>query len=196
MLVNSVLISIGLRKIIRAGDYFTALAGGLCLDGFAGMPDWGTCLDTRRCVLRVFVLFLVILSFYGSPRNSGANEWYADAGGLGGGFLVATKELLWFARMLKDLHIQVTTKPKLFCDNKSSLHIANNPVFHERIKHVEIVCHTTRDQVKNGFMKVFHVSTNNQLADILTKALHPGPFYSILTDLCSQALFLPKDDSV
>lgn len=108
---------------------------------------------------------------------------------------LTTKELLWLSKMLKDLHITVDSSPKLFCDNKSATYIANNPVFHERTKHVEHDCHTTRDQVKIGFMKVLHVNTGNQLADILTKPLHPGPFYSLLSRLSVSSLFTPSDDS-
>ncbi|KAG7547513.1 Retrotransposon gag domain [Arabidopsis suecica] len=171
---------------------FYSASTELCLNGFAD-ADWGTCLDTRRCVTGVCTFLGHSLISWKSKKQETVSGSSTEAEYRG--MSVATKELLWFSQMLKDLHIQVTAKPKLFCDNKSALHIANNPVFHERIKHVEIDCHTTRDQVKNGFMKVFHVSTNNQLADILTKALHPGPFYSILNRLSVSSLFLPKDDS-
>jgi len=105
---------------------------------------------------------------------------------------VATKELLWLSQMLQELHIKVDFKAKLFADNKFAMHIANNPVFHERTKHVEIDCHNTRDQVKKGFLTVHHVTTENQLADILTKALHPGPFHSILSRLSVSSLYLPQ----
>jgi len=108
---------------------------------------------------------------------------------------VTTKELLWLNQMLKDLHIHVDSSAKLFCDNKSATYIATNPVFHERTKHVEIDCHITRDQVKNGFLKVLHVATGNQLADIMTKPLHPGLFYSLLSRFSVSSIFNPSDDS-
>ena len=71
---------------------------------------------------------------------------------------VATDDLIWIQQLLTALRISVQTQAKLFCDNKSAMHIANNPVFHERTKHVDIDCHTTRDQIKNDFLKVLHVS--------------------------------------
>lgn len=83
-------------------------------------------------------------------------------------------------KLFRDLHVQVTMTAKLFCDNKSAIHIAMNPVFHEWTKHIDIDCHTVRDQLKVGRLQTLHVSTSNQLADILTKALHPGPFHSLL----------------
>lgn len=104
---------------------------------------------------------------------------------------LATCELLWLSQLLKDLKVTVTTSAKLFCDNKSAIHIATNAVFHERTTHIAIDCHIVRDQVKNGFMKLFNVSSQNQHADILTKALHPGPFHYILDRMSTSSLFHP-----
>lgn len=98
-----------------------------------------------------------------------------------------TDELIWLNQILTDLKIPFQTKAKLFYDTKSAMHIANNPVFHERTKHVKIDCHTTRDQVKNGFLQVYHVSTTNQIADILT-----GPFHSLLSLMSISSLYQPQ----
>ena len=104
---------------------------------------------------------------------------------------LATSELIWLQQLLKDLHITMMSTPKLFCDNKSAVHIATNPVFHECTKHIETDCHTVRDQIKAGCLIALHVSSRNQLADILTKPLHMGPFLSMLQRLSLSSLFLP-----
>ncbi|CAA7041490.1 unnamed protein product [Microthlaspi erraticum] len=100
-----------------------------------------------------------------------------------------TCELLWLQQLLTFLKIEVCFSAKLFCDNKSAIYIATNPVFHERTKHVEIDCHTVRDQVKNGFLKLMSVASENQHADILTKPLQPGPFFSLLNCMSMSSLF-------
>ena len=74
---------------------------------------------------------------------------------------LATSELIWLQQLLKDFHITMTSTPKLFCDTKSAVHIATNPVFHERTKHIEIDCHTVRDQIKAGYLIALHVSSGN-----------------------------------
>ena len=108
----------------------------------------------------------------------------------------ATCELLWFQQLLTFLGVHVTTQAKLFCDSMSAIYIATNPVFHERTKHVEIDCHTVRDQVKNGFLWLMNVSSSNQHADILTKPLQPGPFTSILARMSTSSLFTPSSSSL
>ena len=108
----------------------------------------------------------------------------------------ATCELLWRQHLLTSLHIRVHTCAKLFCDNKFAMHIATNPVFHERAKHVEIDCHTVKDEVKNGFIKLMHVASANQHDDILMKPLHPRPFQSILNCMFILTLFVPNPSSI
>jgi len=51
----------------------------------------------------------------------------------------------------------------MYCDNKAAQHIAENPVFHERTKHLNTDSHYTRDKVLEGFYKQFMFPPNNNL---------------------------------
>lgn len=114
-----------------------------------------------------------------------------------------TCELLWLDQLLCAFLITPTAPAKLYCDNKSALHIASNLVFHERTKHVENDCHVVRDQLKSGFLKTFHVDTQNQHADFSLSLwllslslvedvyLKPLSFFYVFEDLqwCSSSTF-------
>ena len=59
-------------------------------------------------------------------------------------------------------------------DNQSCIRLSENPVFHDRSKHIEIRYHFIRDYVQRGAVELQYISTDEQVADILTKSLGRG----------------------
>lgn len=80
-------------------------------------------------------------------------------------------EIIWLIALLKDLGVSPQLPEPFHCDSQSAIYIANNPVFHERTKHIEIDCHIVREKLQQGLINPVHISTHTQPADMLTKAL-------------------------
>ncbi len=59
----------------------------------------------------------------------------------------------------------------IYCDNINSILLVNNPVYHARRKHIEVHYHFIREKVLAKKIDLIHVSTEDQVADIFTKAL-------------------------
>jgi len=63
------------------------------------------------------------------------------------------------------------------------VYLSTNPVQHQRTKHVEIDLHFVRDRVAIGDVRVLHVPTTSQFADIFTKGLPSSTFSEFRSSL-------------
>ncbi|GAA0167732.1 hypothetical protein LIER_22600 [Lithospermum erythrorhizon] len=95
-----------------------------------------------------------------------------------------TCELVWLKGLLQSLGIQHPRPMQLLCDSQFALYLAQNPVFHERTKHIEVNCHFLWDVIVRGVIATSHVPTSEQLKDIFTKALGKRQFDYLLRKLC------------
>jgi hypothetical protein len=83
-------------------------------------------------------------------------------------------QLLWMKQTLRDFGCEFNKIP-LLCDNEGAIKLAINPMQHFRTRHINIRHHFLRVHEAKGDIKLFHVSTENQLANIFTKPLCWGP---------------------
>ncbi|GKC78780.1 ribonuclease H-like domain-containing protein, partial [Tanacetum coccineum] len=75
------------------------------------------------------------------------------------------------------------TATLVYCDNVSAVYLSTNPVQHQRTKHIEIDIHFVRDYVASGQVRVLHVPSRFQYADIFTKGLPTALFLEIRSSL-------------
>ncbi|CAM8929156.1 unnamed protein product [Rhodiola kirilowii] len=155
-------------KLAPAQGLFFPSNSSLTLTAYCD-ADWASCPTTRRSVTGYCMMLGSSLVSWKTKkqvvvaRSSAESEYRALAGACG--------EVLWLARLLTDLQVQVPTPVLAFCDNQAAIHIARNPVFHERTKHVEIDCHFIRHHVNSGFFCPTSIRTSEQPADLFTKPL-------------------------
>jgi len=87
----------------------------------------------------------------------------------------ATKELKWIRTLLAELghSNESAVKPPttLFSDNQSAIALANNPVSHARVKHIDLRHHFVREAIADRIIWVQYIPTDEMTADSLTKAL-------------------------
>ncbi|KAH9791777.1 retrovirus-related pol polyprotein from transposon RE1 [Citrus sinensis] len=95
----------------------------------------------------------------------------------------ATSEILWLTYLLQELRIQLDHSPVMYCDNQSAEALASNPKYHSRTKHIELDLHFIREHVAKKQLTVSHVSSSEQVADILTKPLFFYQFAYLRTKL-------------
>lgn len=91
----------------------------------------------------------------------------------------ATSEIIWLRNLLACLQVQCDSPTLLHCDNQAALHLAANPVYHERTKHIEVDCHFIREHIQCKAISTAYIPTKQQQADIFTKSLGGKQFHEL-----------------
>jgi hypothetical protein len=159
--------SIGI-KYTRTLDSPTILGNlrGYCDSDWVGDRDH--CLSTAGWI---FVMCGGAISWQckrgKTPAQSSCDAEYVAEG-------LAAQEICHIRNILSELNLEPEDPIPLFSDSKSAIAITNNPVFHERNKHVALKFHLSRHLQADGRMTLQYVNTDLQVADVLTKPLF-GP---------------------
>ncbi|GJW26157.1 ribonuclease H-like domain-containing protein [Tanacetum coccineum] len=131
--------------------------------------DWAGCPTTRRSTSGYCVFLGNNLLSWSSKRQVTLSRSSAEAEYRGVANAVA--ETCWLRNLLRELHTPLSTATLVYCDNVSAVYLSSNPVQHQRTKHIEIDIHFVRDLVAAGHIRVLHVPSRYQYADIFTKGL-------------------------
>ncbi len=87
------------------------------------------------------------------------------------GATIVACEIVWLQKLLSNLGLLVDAPVVIDCDNINNTLLGNNPIYHARTKHIEVHYHFIRKKVLAKEIDLIHVSTENQVANISTKAL-------------------------
>ncbi|XP_026381076.1 uncharacterized protein LOC113275735 [Papaver somniferum] len=159
---------------------FLASSTPLILKGYTD-SDWAGCPMTRRSTTGYLVTIGNSPVSWKSKKQPTVARSSAEAEYRALAHL--TTELQWLRYLFQDLRIPCILPIIVSCDSQAAIHIAQNPVFHERTKHIEIDCYFVREKLLNGLIKPQHLQSSEQLADLFTKPLGVKQFQHLVSKL-------------
>ncbi|GKE41637.1 ribonuclease H-like domain-containing protein [Tanacetum coccineum] len=143
--------------------------------------DWAGCPTTRRSASGYCVFLRDNLLSWSAKRQHTLSKSSAEAEYKGVANVVV--ETAWLRNLLRELHIPLLSATLVYCDNVSAIYMTANPVQHQWTKHIEIDIHFVRDMVARGQVRVLHVPSRYQYADIFTNGLPSALFEEFRSSL-------------
>ena len=128
--------------------------------------DWASDVNDRKSTLDYCTLVGENLVTWRSKKQSVVARSSAEAEflSIAHGFC----EVLWIKRLPEELKVRTPTPIKVYCDNKTAISIAHNPILHDRTKHV-VDKQFIKEKTDSGVICMSYIPTTNQVVDILTK---------------------------
>ena len=164
-----------IKRVFRyiRGSQNVGLRFGPCdslkVEGYCD-SDWGGCPITRKSTEGIVFKFGGAPVVWKSKKQSIVALSSCEAEYVA--LCSAAKEAIWLSRLLADMLTEPSSTPvPLHVDNDGSIDLAKNQTVSQRTKHVDIRYHFIREAIQKRSIKLFYISTENQLADPLTKPL-------------------------
>ena len=164
--------------LVGTPDYILAFDG----DSQKGLvaytdSDWAEDRNDRRSISGFFMKLAdcVVLWQSRAQKTVAGSSTEAEYMALSDG----CRQVMWVQSLFKELGFNETRTP-LCGDNQGSLFISSNPVQERRTKHIDIKYHYIREKVENGDVEVFFVPSDDNPADLMTKALSEIKFRRFL----------------
>ncbi|XP_052202137.1 retrovirus-related Pol polyprotein from transposon RE1 isoform X2 [Diospyros lotus] len=127
--------------------------------------DWGSCLDSRQSTTGFCIFLGDSMISWKAKKQSIVSRSSAEA----------------------EYRALASTASEL-----AAIHIASNPVFHERTKHIELDCHFIREKLVAGIVKLLPIRSRHQLADVFTKALPASLLFPLLAKMAVHDIHSPS----
>ncbi|RVW73899.1 Retrovirus-related Pol polyprotein from transposon RE1 [Vitis vinifera] len=151
--------------------------------------DWAGAVDDRRSTSGYFTFVGGNLVTWKSKKQNVVARSSAEAEFRG--MALGLCEALWLRLLLQDLGYLSRQPIRLFCDNKAACDIAHNPVQHDRTKHVEVDRFFIKEKLDDKIVELPKIRSEDQLADILTKAVSSQVFSKFLDKLGMCDIYAP-----
>jgi hypothetical protein len=149
-----------------------------------GDADWANDKNDRKSITGWIVKLNGDLISWASKKQHTQSqstceaELYAQA--------AAINEVAWQRDLLKELGLNVHQPTIVYCDNQPTISVTKNGIKSERTKHVDVKYHFVTEQFNNGIIKPVYLQTDQQQADILTKALDKQRFEQFRKELMTR----------
>lgn len=92
-------------------------------------------------------------------------------------------QAVWLRNILEEIGVDQKEETVLYCDNSSTIKLSKNPVQHGRSKHIPVRFHFLRELVNDGVIKIEYCPTQEQVFDIMTKAVKLEMFETLRMSL-------------